>query len=190
MRDLGMELDAEPRLAFVPERGDGGAVTARRAEEPAGERPHLIAMAHPGDEVLRRLEATEEWTRVAAHLYLGAPVLPALGRNDFAAVQVRDEVHPVADAEDRRDLERGRLGGRHVLAVNRVRAAAEDDAGWRPLANPLDGARRRMDLRVDARLTHPPRDELSVLRTVVDDEDTRAHQRRHSAGSRTRNSTS
>src|SRR5205823_10723632 len=48
---------------------------------------------------------------------------------------------------------------------------------------------RGMDLRVNARLAHATRDELRVLRAVIDDENARAHQRRHSDGSRTRNST-
>src|SRR5689334_25124289 len=120
-------------------------------------------MTHPGDEGLRRLEAAEERTGVAAHLHFGASILPTLRWDHLAAIQVCDEVHAVADAEHRCDLEGGRLRRRDVLAVNRVWTTAEDDAGRRPLPNPFDGPRRRMDLRVDPRLADAARDQLSVL---------------------------
>src|SRR5204862_73634 len=103
--------------------------------------------------------------------------------------EVRDEVHPVTDAEYRRDLERRRLRRRNVLAVHRVRTAAENDPRRRPLADEFDRPRWRMNLGVDARLANTASDELCVLRAVIDDENSRAHQRRHSEGSSTRNST-
>ena len=133
-------------------------------------RVDVVAVAHPRRHALAGVEAIEQPVgsrRPGAR----AAVLAPAGADHLAARQVRDELHAVADAEHRREVEECRIGGRRAVLVDRVRAAAENDAGGLPVADPLDDARRRMDLRVDARLAHAPRDELRELRAVVDDED-------------------
>src|SRR5690349_15541671 len=151
VRDLGMELHPIPGLRFVTERRNRRAVAAREAQEATRERAHLIAMAHPGHEWLPHIESLKQRAAVTAQEYLRASVFAAVRRSDIATVQVRDEIHPVADAKDRRDLERCWLRGRNVLAVDRVWPTAEDYPGRRPLSDPVDRARRRMDLGIDAR---------------------------------------
>src|SRR5436305_6568802 len=127
-------------------------------------------MAHPGDERLARVEAPKQRARATAYLHLRASILAAICRRHFATVQVGDEVHAIANAEHRGDVERRLLGGGYVLAVNRIRSATKDDSGRRPLTNPVDGARRWMNLRIDTGFANASCDELRVLRAIVDDQ--------------------
>ena len=117
-----------------------------------------------------RSKAVEQSTRLL-HLELGAAVFPPAGADHLASGEVRDELHAVADGENRRDVEDGGIDDRRALLVDGARSAAEDDAGRVPLANPVERPRRRVNLRVHARLTHAPGDELSELRPAIDDED-------------------
>src|SRR5687768_4807300 len=81
---------------------------------------------------------------------------------------MRDELHPIADAEYRCDVEEPGVGARSIVVVHGARSATENDDGRLPLPNPLERPRGRVNLRVNARLTNPPGDELSELRAVVE----------------------
>src|SRR5256885_770572 len=120
-------------------------------------------MAHPGNEWLGAVEAAKERTAILTETYFRPAVFATARRRNLSSIQESDEIHPVAHAEHGCDLERCELRCRNVLAVHRVRPAAQDDPGRGPVTNPLDRTCGRVDLRVDARLTNAPGDQLGVL---------------------------
>ena len=87
---------------------------------------------------------------------------------------MRDELHPVADAEHRdAQLEDVGIDRRSAVLEDRIGPAREDD----PLRierpdeceiEPLGGG---MDFAIDARFADAPRDELRELRSAVENED-------------------
>ena len=165
--DLGVELDGIEPAARVLERRDrrrGG----RGGDAGAGRRLRDgVAVAHPDD--LVRREVVEE--RRLAERRLGLAVLGDVVRLDVAAEVARHHLHPVTDPE-RRDpeLEHVRVHLRRALGIDRGRPAGEDQRERIPGAHL--GRRDAMadDLRVDARLAHPARDQLAVLAAEVEHE--------------------
>src|SRR2546422_4246502 len=101
------------------------------------------------------------------------PSVLALGRRrDLPPREVGDELHPVADAEDRNaELQQLRIGARGARVEHRVGTAGEDDPLGGELADELEIACRGVDLAIDVRLAHAPRDQLGVLRSVVENQD-------------------
>jgi hypothetical protein len=172
VRDLGMKLDAVDRLVFVAHAGDRHALARRCDDESVRRYVDVIAVAHPDGRRLVAVEAVEQSAGFLDH-ELGASVLAPARTNDVAAGHLGDELHAVTDGENRRDVEQTGVGERRAIVVHRVGAAAQDDAGGPPLADPLERACRGMDFRVDARLAHPAGDQLSELRAVVNNEDAR-----------------
>ena len=143
----------------------------------------MIPVTHPRGHALLRLEAREQ-SRGVRHLDFRSPVLALPGGDHLPALDVRDELHTVTDAEHRRDVEQLGVRGRNVILVHRRRPAAQNDAGRLPVANPIDAARRRVDLGVYPRLAHAPRDQLRELGAHVENEDLGAHERMFSARGR------
>ena len=105
------------------------------------------------------------------HGQLRATELADLGALDEPAERVREQLHPVADAEHRnaqleqRMVERGRAVG-----VHRGRAAGQDQSLRRAPRDLLGAHVGRQQLREDAALADPARDQLRVLATEVDDQ--------------------
>ena len=157
-----MELDPVQRFGRVLDRRDRRVVTAG-GDAVSGRRDiHVVPVAHPDGRLLALAEPEEQ--SAAFHPDVGAAVLPAVGASDVPAGEVRHQLHPVAEPQDRRaETEQLRVGRGHVVVVDRVGPAGQDDALGLPLPDPLHRARRRMDLAVDMRLAHPARDELGVL---------------------------
>ena len=89
-----------------------------------------------------------------------------------AAQDLRHELHAVADAEHRHaHLEQRVVAVRRAGLVDAHRPAREDEPGRLPAGN-LGGRRaERDDLGVHVQLAQPPRDELGVLRSEVEDQD-------------------
>ena len=149
VRHLGMELDAEQRPFGVLERGDG-AVVARGGDvdSPAAPRPRdRRGSSRPASPRPGRSRGTAGRPRPSRW-----PGRTRGGRRGVTLPpdEMRQELHPVAEAEHRRaQLEQRGVGGGHALAVDRVGAAREDDAlrassrgSSRPCAR-ADGSRSR-----------------------------------------------
>ena len=127
-------------------------------------------MAHPHRCFLTLAEPLKQ--PAALDPNAGPAVLPPVGAGDVASAEVGEDLHAVAESEHRRAQDQElRIGDRHRVVVHGVGATREDDPLGIPLADPLHGARRRMDLAVHVGLTHPTCDELGVLGAEVDDED-------------------
>ena len=133
----------------------------RLGDRVAVRHPHDLARRLPGEE--RRLGGRDRGRRLA--------VLARAGARDRAAERARHGLEAVAHAEDRHPgLEQGGVEGGSAVGIDRARPAGEDDR--RRLLGQQVGNRHRVrhDLAVDLRLAHAARDELGVLRAVVDDE--------------------
>ena len=166
---LGVELERVEAARVVEHRGERACGRDGPALERGGDRLHAVAVAHPYRD--RAGDAVEE--RVSGlHLDRHLAVLALHARHHAPAELVAHELHAVADAEDGNAHleERGVARGRALLE-HAVRSAREDDAGRR-IRRQL--RRRRVasdDLRVHLLLADAPRDELRVLRAVVEDRD-------------------
>src|SRR5215469_2889013 len=137
MRDLGMELHSKNGLGFVPESGNRRVRTSSHQPIVRWQRPHLVAVAHPHRDTFVLCESGKDSRRVI-DLELGPPILASLPEGDHAPLEMSDQVHPVADAEHWRDVQESRIGGWDALPVDGVGATTQDNAGWPPLAHPID----------------------------------------------------
>ena len=170
MRDLGVELHAEEAARRVAHGGDRAVLGLSVDAEAGREARHGVAVAHPHDRVAR--DALEDLGG-GGDLDGLAAELALVGARDLAAELARDPLHAVADAEHRHsELEetardRGRIRGVHGCGT-----AGEDDRSEVHRTRDLERAPRRRDLAVAPRLAHATRDQLRVLRTEVDDQDT------------------
>ena len=170
VRHLRVELDAEEWFLPVLERGNRGVVARCRDLVPRRRDVHMVAVAHPHRSLLALPEPVEQ--PPARHGDVGATVFPARRGRHPPSRQLREDLHAIAEAQDRRaQVEERSVGGGDVFSVHGVRPAREDYPAGIPVTNPSHGAGRGMDLTIDVRLAHPPRDELGVLGAEVDDQD-------------------
>ena len=107
------------------------------------------------------------------------PVVPAAPLADLTAQQVRQDLVAKADAQHGHAQVPDELrGAQLVVLVGAGVAARQDDALGRELADEGVGDVVRVDLAVDVRLAHAPRDQLRDLGAEVQDENLVVH---HSA---------
>src|SRR3989304_502853 len=170
---LRMKLDGVPRAAPVPP-GSGGGVLRRREGGPLGGKGQdPVPVAHPGDRVGSQ---SRQKVRGVVNTEFGPAVLPDLGRIDLPTQQVGQDLHPVADPQDR-PLQRQHLsiqeGG--IPIVDTGRTPGQDDPLWTTLSDELDRRGAGKDLTVDSALPDPPSDELGGLRAKVKDQDRVSH---------------
>ena len=168
--DFRMELDRVEALRLVADRRVRAVAARRRDLEALRDLRDAVAMAHPDDELVG--EALEELVaRLDRHL--GLAVLAPLARLHLAAEFLAHELHAVADAEHGEpEVEDAVVNARRPVLEHAVGAAREDDALRHVLAELRRGRVETDDLREDLLLTDATRDELRVLRTVVENDDT------------------
>jgi hypothetical protein len=128
-------------------------------------------VAHPHGDFFAGLERREHSDGVT-DAHTRRPVFTLGARLDLAAQVVRHELLAVTDAEDR-DTQRknGRIALRRVFVVDALRAAAENDGARVDGANRVRGKRAGLNFAVDVTLADAARDELRVLRAVIEDQD-------------------
>src|SRR5690606_3968504 len=176
MRDLGVKLQAVDSALRIRDRGERRVTRLRDRLEPGRQPLDPVTVAHPDlERAIRSAEPAEERILVDQH-DLGVAVL-ALVRRSYLAAETRGEgLHAVADAEQRHaGVEHGVRYGRRAGRRGRIRAPGENDAGRVERSDRLVGRIVRVDLAVDARLADSPRDQLRVLRAVVEDQDLAFH---------------
>src|SRR5262249_23119792 len=132
-----------------------------------------VAVAHPDAELLTVAKTVEDAFGLFDDDFRVA-VLARFPAVQLAPVRVRQQLHPIADAEGRQAHLEERLGGLR----RRIRADAGGSPGednrFRPLRLKLsDGNRVRLYLAVDAETAHRARDELRELRSEIEDDDGR-----------------
>src|SRR4051812_49181375 len=99
-----MELDAVDRLRLVAHRGDRDARARCRDDVARRRYVDVVAMTHPRGQVIVRLESGEQ-TRRLTDVDLRPSILPPSAGDDLSTRDVRDELHAVAHAKHRRDIE-------------------------------------------------------------------------------------
>ena len=124
-----------------------------------------------GPHLQRPRQAVEQPSGLADR-HIGMAELAVRRPRQRAAQDLRHELHAVADAEHRHaHLEQRVVAVRRAGLVDAHRPAREDDPGRLPAGN-LGGRRaERDDLGIHVQLAEPPRDELGVLRSEVEDQD-------------------
>ena len=167
--DLGVPLHSVEAPLAVLEGRDGSTGRAREHVEPGGRSGDGDAMAHP--HALLGGRAGEQVTR-AVDLDTRVAVLALRCGIDLCAERVRHRLEAVADTEHgHAGVEQRCVDRRSALLEDARRATREDHCSGVLREHLLDGPRVRHDLGVHASLAHAARDELGVLRAVVDDED-------------------
>ena len=175
VHDLRVKLHAVHLSIDRPEGGHRSAVGARQHLVARRRLAQVIPVAHPHRDLLARLEAVEEPVR-GNDLENGTTILPATGPHDMTARQLPNELHAIADAQERHAyFQKLRTGARDLIIVDARRTSREDDPRRIPLPDPVRRSVRRMDLTVDSLLADAPRDELRVLGTVIEDENAVGH---------------
>ena len=166
MDDFRMELDAEEPPLLVAYRGERAVRGLGADLEPAWDRGNAVAVAHPDYELVGQ-PLEELVARLDRHL--GLAVFAPLARLDLAAELLAHELHAVADAENRNaEIPYAAVDARRSVFEDAVRPAGEDDALRRVCANLFGGDAEGDDFGVDVLLANPARDQLGVLRTVVE----------------------
>jgi len=165
--DFGMKLQPVKLALRILHRGEvrtlglaGGAKTLRQ-------RGNFIAMTVPDVEL--RAESVEQ-LRTVCHFEHARSELAAAAEFHLTAEMMRHLHEAVANAEDgNAERENFRVNLRCVFFVNAGRAAGENDSFRLEI---LDLRRRNVErdnLRVDLQFPNPPRDDLRVLRTEIED---------------------
>ena len=169
---LRVELYAVEAPAFVGNGGIGAGVGVGDQRKAIRHLRHIVAVAHPGNGLLR--DALEQ---LAAGIVIGdgLAVLPGgilLGSRDLTAQRVRHQLAAVANAQDgNAQPEHRRVNVGRFLQIHAVGAAGENDAHGRKGANLVQGRGIRLDLAVDVLLPHPSGDQLIVLSAKVQNQD-------------------
>ena len=182
VRDLGVKLDAVEAAGGIGDRRERGVAAGRDHAKAGRDLGQPVAVAHPDVELFRDGEGSED-ADVFADLDPRGAVLALAARLDFAAELMGHQLFAVTDAEHRNaEAENGGVALGRCRVVDALRAAAQDDGARVERADRGQRQRARMDLAVDVAFAHAPRDELCVLRAVVEDENTVAgsHSRRPS----------
>ena len=173
--DFGVELKAEDaaravfddRVVAVLRGGDDGEILRELGE--------LVAVGVPDLE--RGREILEERAARVVDGEVALAVFALLAFLDLAAVEVREELHAVADAQDgHAELEDGLVRQRRVLRIHAGGPAGEDEAAGLERGD----FRRRgvvaQDGGIHVALADAARDDLRVLGTEVEDDDLLVHE--------------
>ncbi len=172
VRDLGVELDpviVPPRVGHRRVRRVGAD---RDRREVGRQRLDPVAVAHPDVDFVWQAGEDPAIVGGCGDVDLRRAVLAVLRRGDAAAERVSQQLHPVADPEDRDaagDDPRGEL--RRARLVDRVRPTGEDNAARLEGQRLLGGGVERQHLAIDRRLADAAGDQLAVLRAEIEDDD-------------------
>jgi hypothetical protein len=96
----------------------------------------VVSVTHPHGHALALTKAIEEPIGLQ-DFELRAPVLSRAWR-DPPTLEMRDQLHSVADTQHWRDAEEFRIGAGAIVVVYRAWTATQDDPRRVPLANPLE----------------------------------------------------
>ncbi len=174
MPDLGMELDAEPSQRAVLHgcHGQGSGGGADRI--PGGYLHDPVSVAHPGLEPFRGGSGEERGIRNRHQPRRSE--LPPVATLDPAAFRERDQLHPVADTQNRQaGLEDSGIGHGGSLVVDAAGASAQDDRSGTHAHDGRGPGIAGEKLAVHPQLAHGPCDQLAVLGAEIEDSHSAAH---------------
>src|SRR5579872_1349650 len=157
MHNLRMKLDAANSAIQTAHRCAWCIGGMRDRSQRRRKRLYAIAMTHP-DTMLLSFEAFEQRV-LRVDLQRRGAVLLRLRGWSLRAQMRRDDIHAVADAENRRvDLEHLGIEVGRVLFIETRRPARQDDAARLHRANFRERKIERMNFAIHVRLAHPSRD--------------------------------
>ncbi|GBE11626.1 hypothetical protein BMS3Abin12_02215 [bacterium BMS3Abin12] len=178
MGDLGVELQPVEAAFVVGHTRERRAVGGRDDLEARRQGRDPVAVAHPYIEQSVALGArmvldVAQQARVTAHAHLGVAVLALAGGLHLPAELCGHRLHAVADTEHRyaEFKDRFRHARRGGLR-DRLRPPREHDAARGELTHAGGVHVEGHDLAIHARLTHAARNQLRVLGSEVQDQDT------------------
>lgn len=171
MNYLGVELDPNKGFFFMADGSLGRVGTLGGDDEVGWHLFDSVAMAHP-DLVfgMASLHSSED-TGGVLDLKIGLAELTFDGFFDAAPELDGHQLDAVANAKDRNSqFEQGGVTFRSILVVDTLWSAGEHDTFRGNSLNPLDGEVVRVDFAVDFLFSDTTGDELSGLRTEVEDQ--------------------
>ena len=142
----------------------------RRQMKTCGQFQRLVSMRHPHRQI--RGQAVKQ--RILVDRRSGPPHdrTRACPPTHLAAQMMRDELQPVADAENgHAQIEHLRIGGRRVRVVHRAGAARQHDADRLVRLNFFKGGGAGQHSGKDVLFADAARDQLRVLRAKVQNDD-------------------
>ena len=176
MDDLGVELDSvEVARRHVHGAEFRVAARAEDFESPLRHFRDLVAVGHPHLNARRKPhEELPGFDDVEDRL----AVFACFSAGDLSPEGLDHELQPVADPENRDSkFKDGRVALRRIRGID-ARGAAREDDSFRILRP--DRRRRRMvrhDFAVDPAFADPAGDQLTVLRTEIENDDRFTHRR-------------
>ena len=170
--DLGVEHGGVVAALLVGRDGVGRVLGDGVDPEPFRQAGHPVAVAHPHRIAAALRPHPVEQRAGLDDLHVGPAELGGVAAFDLAAQLLAKRLLAVADGEDRNAGVEDRRGRARAAGLgDRGRAAGKDHRlGLQPRKG-LGRLAERVDLAIDARLTHPPRNQLRHLGAEIDDKD-------------------
>ena len=169
---LGMELQAPNGRVAMANGREGGMAAARNDLETRREGQHAIAMTHPDHVFALAIEPPEEGV-IPLDLQMGASVFAIFRRLHLSAQSQDQQLKPVADAEDgNAQFEDSGVDIRGTLLEYARGPAGEHDPSRIKILQRIQGHIAGVNLAIDMEFTNPPRNQLRILRTEVQNQDT------------------
>ena len=164
-----MQVQAEDIAFDVAHGGIGAGDGLGQAYEAGWQRLDLVAMTHPDVEFRGK---PREKRRRLHHIDVGMAVFAGVAGLDGAIQRAGGELHAVADAEYRHaQREDGGVAERRAFFEDARRSAGEDDAGRFAAAQRFGGGVETQQFRVDVLFADASGNELTILRTEIEDGD-------------------
>jgi hypothetical protein len=181
VRDFRVPLQAVEMTLLVGHRGDRARFRRCHQREARRHFQHLVAVAHPHLEhavAFGRREVADafEQARVIARAHFGITELTQMADVDPAAQLLGHGLHAVADAEHgHAEFEHHLRHARRVGFSDRARSAGQDHALRRKVADERSIDVIRMNFRIHVGFANATCNQLSDLRTEVEDQDLVMH---------------
>ncbi len=168
MADFGVKLQAVNGARAVACGGHRASVGRGQGHEIALHRFYLIAVTHPHGCFARHTGEKSVGVGDAAD---GRAELAVIGRQHFAAEQVANQMHTIANAQHGdAEVEQAWIAVRCVRSINAGGTAGENQTARLQLGDALGRDVVADDLTEDVQLADAPSDELAVLRAEVENQ--------------------
>ena len=182
MRHLRMELHAEERHLLVADGGERAVGCAGQRVEVLRQIADKVAVTGPdrggGGNIGQQIA-------MIVNGQLGPPEFPRFGRANLAPQELTGQLHPVADAQNRRfQLEQPLITPRRSGLGDAGRTARENDSLGLQGREPLDRRIRSGEQAKRPRLADPTRNQLRVLAAEVQNNDNLSMRRNLGLGTR------
>ena len=168
---FGVELDAVEAFGGVFHHRNRAGRRIADDDEAIGQFAHLVAVAHPYVQRVRRAVKNAAGQLAIDCFYLRIAKLALVAGLHRAAQMMRHELHAVADAKHGHAQGKNAGIGLIVGVINGIGAAGEDDAFRIEGLNVGERHIVRVQFAIDMRLAYAAGDQLRDLRAEIEDKD-------------------